>query len=243
MTFGRAVEKAIKEYLRQYGFKSKGYSFYKPFNDDLTLYFGYADETHFRPQYYYVKMYVRVVSVHLNEILNELAEGKIDYLQTLTLATPLNQVTTETDFIHSEFFGNRDMEENMAEFKNVFETVVLPIYEKYSCQKALFTCAIHDKQAIKWCRYVHHYMPLAYYFEGRFDEMFQYVDERLNFFKESIVDISRLSEQIDIRDAILTNLHCSEQMYILSIMRRNLQIWVEDKRAFKVDDECLPVFK
>ena len=243
MTYRGAVTKTIKEYLLQQGFKYKEDEFYKPCNDDMIFRFGCAKETHFRSQYYYVKMYVRVVSVHLNEILNELAEGKIDYLQTLTLATPLNQVTTETDFIHSEFFGNRDMEENMAEFKNVFETVVLPIYEKYSCQKALFTCAIHDKQAIKWCRYVHHYMPLAYYFEGRFDEMFQYVNERLNFFKESIVDISRLSEQIDIRDAILTNLHCSEQMYILSIMRRNLQIWVEDKRAFKVDDECLPVFK
>ncbi len=243
MTFGRAVKKAIKEYLHQYGFKYKDYSFYKPYNDDMTLNFFYADETHFRPQYYYVKMVAQIVSIHLNEILNELAEGKIDHLQTLTNSSPLVQRVTDTGIIHSEFFGNRDMEENMAEFRHVFETTILPIYEKYSCQKALFTCAIHDKLSIKWCHNVHHYIPLAYYFEGRFDEMFQYIDERLNFFKESMVDISRLSEQTDIGNAMVSNLRCSEQMYILSIMRRNLQIWIEKKRAFKVDDEYLPVFK
>ena len=54
MTFGRAVKKAIKEYLRQYGFKYKDYSFRTPHNEDMTFYFYYADETHFRPQYYYV---------------------------------------------------------------------------------------------------------------------------------------------------------------------------------------------
>ena len=130
MTFGKAVKKAIKEYVSQYGFKYKDYSFYKPYNDDMTLNFFYADETHFIPQYYYVKMFAQIVSIHLNEILNELAEGKIGHLQPLNYSSPLFQGVTDTDFIHSEFFGNRDMEENMAEFKHVFETTILPIYER-----------------------------------------------------------------------------------------------------------------
>ena len=243
MTFGKAVKKAIKEYVSQYGFKYKDYSFYKPYNDDMTLNFFYADETHFIPQYYYVKMFAQIVSIHLNEILNELAEGKIGHLQPLNYSSPLFQGVTDTDFIHSEFFGNRDMEENMAEFKHVFETTILPIYERYSSQKALFTCAIHDKPAIKWSVNAHHYIPLAYYFEGRFDEMFQYIDERLNFFKEGLIDISRLSKPNDIGNAMVTNLKCSEELYILCIMRKNLQIWINKKRVFKVDDEYLPVFK
>ena len=104
MTFGKAVKKAIKEYVSQYGFKYKDYSFYKPYNDDMTLNFFYADETHFIPQYYYVKMFAQIVSIHLNEILNELAEGKIGHLQPLNYSSPLFQGVTDTDFIHSEFF-------------------------------------------------------------------------------------------------------------------------------------------
>ena len=244
MTFGRAVEKAIKEYLRQQGFKPVGYAFGKPHTDDMAFYFYHTMETRFQPQYYYIQMGAQVVSVHLNKILHELVEGKIEHLQdSFTESNPLFQATTGTENIYTEFLGERDMEENMSRFRHTFETIILPVYEKYSNQKALFTCAIHDKQAIKKNINVHHYIPLAYYFENRFDEMFQYIDERLNFFKEGIVDISRLSEHTDIGNAMVTNLRCSEQIYILSIMRRNLQIWVEDKRVFKVDDEYLPVFK
>ena len=228
MTFGRAVKKAIKEYLRQYGFKYKDYSFRTPHNEDMTFYFYYADETHFRPQYYYVKMAAKITSLHLSNILNDLTEGKLYYMDNPSYVGPMFQMTTTgTDIIHSEFFGSRDMEENMAEFKHVFETTILPIYEKYSCQKTLFTCAIHDKPAIKWCRIAQHYIPLAYYFESRFDEMFQYIDERLNFFKENLEEAPNLSEQID----------------VFSTMRKNLQIWIEEKRTFKVDDEYMPVFK
>ena len=244
MTFGRAVIKAIKEYLSQYGFKPVGYALGKPYTEDMTFYFYHSMETHFQPQYYYVQIGVQVVSVHLNEILNDLSEGKIEHLQSsLSESSPLFQGVTDTNGIHSEFFGNRDIEENMAEFRHVFETTVLPIYEKYSCQKALFTCAIHDKPAIKQSVNAHHYIPLAYYFEGRFDEMFQYIDERLNFFKEGLIDISRLSKPNDIGNAMVTNLKCSEELYILCIMRKNLQIWINKKRVFKVDDEYLPVFK
>ena len=73
--------------------------------------------------------------------------------------------------------------------------------------------------------------------------MFQYIDERLNFFKEGLIDISRLSKPNDIGNAMVTNLKCSEELYILCIMRKNLQIWINKKRVFKVDDEYLPVFK
>ena len=42
MTFGRAVIKAIKEYLSQYGFKPVGYAFGKPYTEDMTFYFYHS---------------------------------------------------------------------------------------------------------------------------------------------------------------------------------------------------------
>lgn len=246
MTFKREMEKAVKGYLKPLGFKyvAKHFVHIRRCNDDISHSLGYADETHFRPHYYFLKTFVGVASRHLNEILWEASDGFADareivvgpvYFCSYRDAVSDEDWVKQGHYIHCEFMGDRPMEENVADFDRMYREDVQMLYDKYSTQKAIFLCPITDRFFNRiHTPFLWYYVPLAYYFNGEFDKAFAYIEERLEIEKNNL-------EVIRSKGCSITEETLSGQN-TFTAMRKNLKKWIEEKRTFQVDDEYLPKF-
>ncbi len=246
MTFKREMGKAIKGYLKPLGFKyvAKDFVHIRRYSDDISHRIGYADETHSRPHYYFLKIAVGVASKRLNEILWEATDGEEDsrenvigpvYLTIYRKALSDEEYSQQKHFIHCEFIGERSMDENLADFDKMYHEHAQTIFNKYSTQKAIFLHPITDP----YFNRVHSpclcfYVPLAYYFNGDFDKAYAYIDKRIEIEEKYIKEIQAKGYTISEE-----TLHCRR---VYTAMRKNLKKWIEEKRTFLVDDEYLPNF-
>lgn len=234
MTFKRQMEKAIKEYLTPLGYKynSKIYKYVKFVDADIIHTIGFADSTGFNLGDWHLKTFVTVASQSLNEILYEVTDGIID-LRSI-YAGPAYLCNTEShDDIQTDFFRERSMEENMADFERMLNTDVQFVFDRYNTLKKVYTAAA-DKEFYNLINTpcVWFYAPLSYFFLGEYDEAFKFIDERIEIedanFKRILDRIGHLSEEdTEAQRAFLT-------------MRDNLKKWIAEGRQFKVDDEYLP---
>ena len=83
--FKRQMEKAIKGYLSPLGFKyfPKEYIYIRYYSDDIVQSICYADETHSKPRYYFLRTAIGVGSLSLAQIkvmLKQQISLDIDYL-------------------------------------------------------------------------------------------------------------------------------------------------------------------
>ncbi len=234
MTFKRQMEKAIKAYLGQYGFKyyPKVYSYEKRLNEEISYSIGHTTASCYQKQYFELRIFVTVASRSLNEILYEVTNGIIDYRDFDGSPAYIN-VLDDDSAMEMMFTGERSIEENIAEFDRIYKEQVQRVFEKYCSMKSIYTCPLHDKNFnILNTPYIFFYIPLAYYFEGRYDEMFKHIDKRLEIedvhIKKVLERYGELREETtEYRDAYLN-------------MRDNLKKWIVEGRQFKVDDEYLP---
>ncbi len=233
MTFKREMEKAVKSVLAPLGYKykAKEYAHIKPISDDITHLIRYADENHFRPRYFYLKIAVQVISKSLNEILYEVTDGLVD-LRNEYVGPVFQMKKEDNDFIFSEFFGNRAMEENISDLEKVYDSIIVHIFERYTTQKSIYTCAIHDEMAVKDNVLVgSSYVPLAYYFEGEFDKAFEFIDNYIAKQMRAKADIPKFAHVFD------------ERVVKFEAIKKNLHAWIKEKRTFKVDSEYMPKFE
>ena len=234
MTFKRQMEKAIKEYLNQYGFKyyPQWYSYEKKLNDEFSYSLLCSTVSHYQKQYFQIGISVTVASRSLNEILYEATNGIIDYRELSGSPAYIN-VLDDDSTMEMEFTGERSIEENIAEFDRIYKREVQSVFNKYNSMKSIYTCPLHDKNFnILNTPYIFFYVPLAYYFEGKYDEAFKNIDKRLEIedahIKKVLERYGELHEETsEYRDAFLN-------------MRDNLKKWIAEGRQFKVDDEYLP---
>lgn len=234
MTFKRQMEKAIKEYLKHLGYKynSKIYAYVKFVDDDIIHTIGFADSTGFNLGDWHLKTFVTVASQSLNEILYEVTDGIID-LRSI-YAGPAYLCNTEShDDIQTDFFRERSMEENMADFERMLNTDVQFVFDRYNTLKKVYTAAA-DKEFYNLINTpcVWFYAPLSYFFLGEYDEAFKFIDKRIEIeeanFKRILERIGSLSEED------------TEAQRAFLAMRDNLKKWIAEGRQFKVDDEYLP---
>ena len=229
MTYRREIEKAIKAYLSQYGFKHypEGFGYEKRLNDEFSYSLLCTTTSYFK-----VNIAVTVTSKSLNEILYEVTNGIIDYRNVAGSPAYIN-VLDDDSAMEMMFTGERSIKENIAEFDRIYKGQVQSVFDKYSSMKSIYTCPLHDKNFnILNTPYIFFYIPLAYYFEGRYDEMFKHIDKRLEIedvhIKKVLERYGELREETtEYRDAYLN-------------MRDNLKKWIAEGRQFKVDDEYLP---
>lgn len=104
MTFKREMEKAIKGYLKPLGFKyvAKHFVHIRRCNDDISHSLGYADETHFRPHYYFLKTFVGVASIVLG-----VSSSCVPVFDE-AIAVPFQNCTKEALYIGVSHYDNID---------------------------------------------------------------------------------------------------------------------------------------
>ena len=234
MTYRREMEKAIKAYLSQYGFKyyPKGFGYEKRLNDEFSYSLLCTSTSYYQKHYFEVSIAVTVTSKSLNEILYEATNGIIDYRDLAGSPAYVN-VLDDDSAMEMEFTGERSIEENIAEFDRIYKEQVQSVFDKYSSMKSIYTCPLHDKNFnILNTPYIWFYVPLAYYFEGRYDEAFKYIDKRLEFEDVHIKKVLERYGHLDDEDTKYRDAYLN--------MRDNMKKWIAEGRQFKVDDEYLP---
>ena len=215
MTFKNQMEKAIKEHLAPLGFKynAKKYAYIRYFNEDLTQSISYADENHYRKHYYFLRTSATVTSNLLNIILYEVTDGLMDYRGGRESPAYLNTLDGK-EVIHTEFMGERPMEENIADF-----------------DRDVFLCPLREEFFNPYNRpYVGYYVPLAFYFNSEFDKAFEYIQERLDIEYKMI-------ERFGPHES------ATQTINIYEAIRKNLKQWIAERRQFKIDDEYLPAIQ
>ena len=236
MTFKNQMEKAIKEYLAPLGFKynAKKYAYIRYFNEDLTQSISYADENHYRKHYYFLRTSATVTSNLLNIILYEVTDGLMDYRGGRESPAYLNTLDGK-EVIHTEFMGERTMEENIAAFDRVYKEDVLQVFDKFKTTKDVLLSPLREEFFNPYNRpYVRYYVPLAYYFNGEFDKAFEFIDKRIEIAKGSEARIIERYGSLDDED--------TEDRRTYEAIRKNLKQWIAERRQFKIDDEYLPHF-
>jgi hypothetical protein len=225
------MEKAIKEYLAPLGFKynAKKYAYVKKVNEDLTQMIRCSEETHYRKQYFYLRISATVSSNLLNEILYQVTDGIMDYRGECESPAYLNTLDGK-EVIHTEFMGERPMEENIADFDRMYKKDILQVFDKFKTTKDVFLCPLREEFFNPYNRpYVRYYVPLAFYFNSEFDKAFEYIQERLDIEYKMI-------ERFGPHESATQTINTYEAI------RKNLKQWIAERRQFKVDDEYLPHF-
>ena len=238
MTYRKEVEKTVKSYFSQSGYKyypKKGF-FVISLSTDIIRSIGFAYENHGKSRYYYLRAFVSVASKSLDEILFEVTDGRIDY--TDFHIGPIYQCSIkkltygDNDYTHCEFIGNRSMEDNLADLDRMYKNDVQKIYDTYNTQKSIFTCAAHEESfpfnPVNTPS-LFYYGPLNYYFAGQFDKAFEFIDNQIKLDKANIKELGPYEEAVN-------NIKTYE------IYRKNLKKWIDERRQFKVDDEYIPIF-
>lgn len=200
MTYNRQMEKAIKEYLTPLGFKysAKEYAFFKAINDDITLSIGWAAESRFESQYYYLKITVGASSNILNSIIYDVTDGLEDFRHFLGTPAYVLELN-EHDQFHIEFTGKRPMEENIAGFDKLFNDKMSQVFERYKTTKSICLAPIHEPYFNRYkTPYVWFYVPLAYYLNGEYDKAFEFIDKRIEIeFKGERMVLERFGSLCD----------------------------------------------
>ena len=235
MTYKKQMEKAIKEYLAPYGFKysTKHYAFVKKINEDMTQWITWAGETHFRKQYYFLRTSAVVSSNLLYAILAEVTNGLTDF--RCGYCSPAYLTTLDgKNVIHTEFIGERSMEDNIPEFDQMFKQDINSVFDKFSTTKSVILSPIKEPFFNPYnTPNVFFYVPLAYYFNGEFNKALEYIDERLEICKAT-------EPMILSRYGVLGEEDINERKaYIL--YKENLKKWIAEGRQFKIDNEYLPI--
>ena len=228
--------KAIKEYLAPLGFKynAKKYAYVKKVNEDLTQMIRCSEETHYRKQYFYLRISATVSSNLLNEILYQVTDGIMDYRGECESPAYLNTLDGK-EVIHTEFMGERPMEENIADFDRIYKKDILQVFDKFRTTRDVFLCPLREEffnpynRCCTW-----YYVPLAYYFNSEFDKAFEFIDKRIEIAKGSEARIIERYGSLDDED--------TEDRRTYEAMHKNLKQWIAERRQFKIDDEYLPHF-
>lgn len=239
MTYRYEVEKAVKSYFSQLGYRyyNKQGFFVKSLSTDIKRSIGFAYENHGKSRYYFLRTFVSVASKFLDEILFEVTDGRIDYRDFQigpVYQCSIKKLTYgDKDYTHCEFIGNRSMEENLTDLDKMYKNDVQKIYDTYNTQKSLFTCAAHEEifpfNPVNTPS-LFFYGPLNFYFAGQFDKAFEFIDNQIKIDKANIKEFGSYEEAVN-------NIKTYE------IYRKNLKQWIDENRQFKVDDEYLPNFK
>lgn len=230
MSHEAKMERAIKKVLAPQGYKynKEIYAHIKPISNDIDHQIRYSMEHRFRAQYIFMGIAVQVISKSLNEIIYELTDGLADW-RNYSFGPVFQTHIDDATEICSEYLGERAMEENTSCFVEVYESMIVPILGKYTTQKSIYTCAIHDEMAVKYNRHKSIFIPFAYYIEGEFDKAIEYIDSYVLKQKQAKIeypDVTTLDDRIVLFDAY----------------KKNLLKWIQERRTFKVDSEYLPVF-
>lgn len=169
------MDKALKAYFKPLGFKydASAYHFEKSFDEDITYSVGIMDETRFRSQYFWLRIFVYVQSELLASLIEELCEGRSACILCF-------ETVPHRDDPHVEIIGERPMEENIADFSNHMDKYVFPIFEKFKDTQSVVNYFLHEKwdndDVRPWlgATYSDHYTyPLAYYLAGQNDRCLQ----------------------------------------------------------------------
>lgn len=217
MTYNREVLKAIKECLKPYGFKYKKYAFEKTINPQLTVHLLFSMENHFRPHYFYVGMGVLFISSRLNEILYEVTDGKTDLREkTGPICVRTYSNMGDIEEIHSEFDGDKDMEDNIKRFEAEFTERVLPVIQWYQTERELFAATICEDSNEHLGMWAFYYIPIVYYIQGEYAKAIQYIDDFL--IREKELNSKR------------PNIEYEERIDIFESYKKNLLNWIENKK-------------
>ena len=231
MTYKREIEKAIKGYLAPFGYKYnvKDDEFIKKINDDLTQTICYADATRGRKQYHLLTVISTVSSNLLNDVLYQITDGLMNFRGVCASPAYLNTLDGK-EVIHTEFMGERPMEENIADFDRMYKKDILQVFDKFKTTKDVFLCPLREEFFNPYNRpYVGYYVPLAFYFNSEFDKAFEYIQERLDIEYKMI-------ERFGPHES------ATQTINIYEAIRKNLKQWIAERRQFKIDDEYLPIF-
>lgn len=177
MSYRREMNNALKIYFKPFGFKysTKCCMFEYPENVDLMHCISVSDETRFRPQYFWLRIFVYVQSRFMTSLISELTGRECAYRGILSFETVPGREDP-----HVEFIGERPMEENIADFSNHMDKYVFPIFEQFKDTQSVINYFLYEKWNNKDVRhwtgasYIDHYTyPLAYYLAGQNDRCLQ----------------------------------------------------------------------
>lgn len=216
MSYKVEVLKAIKSCLKSYGFKYKEGYFENTSNPRVTINLLFSMENHFKSHYFYVGMGALIIIPQLNEMLYELTESMVD-LQGKTGPICLRTFNSEygTEEIHSEFYGAKDMEENIRNFNTEITDKIMPAIQVYQTMNDVISALVSDNQKEQLSIWAFYYIPIAYYLKGEYAKALQYIDEYI------------------IRQKELNNMRPNKeyicQIKIFEIYRKNLIRWIDSK--------------
>lgn len=230
MSYEGQMERAVKKVLKPQGYKydSEIYAHIKPISTDIDHQIRYSVEHRFRAHYLFLGFAVQVISKSLNEIIYELTDGLADW-RNYSFGPIFQTHIDDENEIYTEFLGERTMEENISCFVKVYENMIVPILDKYTTQKSIYTCAIHDNMAVKHNRHNSVFIPIAYYIEGEFDKAIEYIDSYVLKQRQAKIEYPNVTTLDD-------------RIVLFEAYKKNLLKWIQEKRTFKVDSEYLPVF-
>lgn len=130
MAIFSSIKKEIKQYLKNYGFISKGNSFYKIINE-LAFCIGFEQPTGvLYCEYYIMPLYMPAENRYITY------GNRFDAFE-YSMLSPL-----------SAYAHNEEIEVWIANFKNAFETTILPFYSSISDINAFYDFLNKDQRTV-----------------------------------------------------------------------------------------------
>ena len=210
MTYKQQMQKAIKGYMKDIGFKydAKLFSFYKFIDEDTDLMLIYSLTSHGFKEYYELGISASIVKKTWNYTLCEMTNGVINHNKYRSGLFHINCTNNPQRGYSMVFSGKREMKENMREFIGIVEMYAIPFWKKYINEDFLYADLI--SAAPQCCSsYGPFIKPLVCYMHKDYDRALEYAKIFLSEHKQEVKakpHIEGLRKQLELYTTFYNNL-------------------------------------
>lgn len=212
MTYRQQMQKAIKGYMKDIGFRydARQFTFYKEVNDDCELALVYAASSHGLKEYYDLNIQVSVIRKSWNILLYELTDKKIDMVNCRIGMYSFHCPPLPKQPYSMTFASYRSIEDNVLEFKGIIHDYALSFWDVFSDDVTAYS-KMFSKDFAYVCQFSYRYSyPIACYMHKDYDKALEYANKYLHESKQNVKekpDIAGLRKQLELYTTFYNNLY------------------------------------
>lgn len=202
MTYKQQMEKSIKQFLTQKGFKydTRQYAYSMDVKEDVAVKTSYATQSCNRKEYYRLVIYAEIFYKQWNDVLAKLTEGCTAF-KPQSMGVIFFPTTIDYSDEHVTFTSERTMDENLSAFQKELETKVFPVVEKYTDKRQLYEDLLHEEDAYLFESTSRWFLPIACYMFGDYEDSLSHAKR---FLQESKDNLQRVPDSPGFRNILDT---------------------------------------
>ena len=211
MTYKQQMQKAIKGYMKDIGFKydAQQFTFYKDVDEDCELALIYAATSHGFKEYYDLNIQVSVIRKSWNLLLYELTNNKIDMVNFRIgmFSFPCPPLSKQP--YSMTFSSHRSIDDNLLEFKSIIQNYALIFWELFSDDVTAYNKMFSEEYSYV-CQFSYRFSyPVACYMHKDYDRALEYAKSFLSEHKQEVKakpNIEGLRKQLELYTTFYNNL-------------------------------------